>query len=159
MLPPPALLLVIPIPALIAAAFGLRSSLVMAAGLLGALAYMIIGMTWPSAIGQPYADTYYVVGYVAFVQSLVVVTFFLLVAQAIKERFGREDRRATLALFAMVLLGGTTSVLPLTMRPPATDGWATSLAEVAAYIFMAGLIGLVITILIRPLTRRLRGKA
>lgn len=156
-MPPPALLLVIPIPALIAAAFGLRSSLVMAAGLVGAVAYMIIAMAWPSEIGEPYADTYYVVGYIAFVQSLVVVTFFLLVAQAIKERLGHEDRRTTLVLFAMVLLGGTTSVLPLTIRPPATDGWATGLAEIAAYIFMAGLIGHVITIVIRPVIRRLRG--
>lgn len=159
MLPPAVLLLLIPAPALAALGLRLRTSLVMAGGLLGVVAYMVTAMFWPMESADAYGDSYFLVGSIVFIRSLVILTFLLLVAQAVKERLGPEDRLTTVTLFLMLLIGGALSLLPLTTLPPSTGGWRSAIANLGAYFFMAGLLGLGFVILLRPVIRRLRGSA
>lgn len=156
MLPPAALLILIPAPALVALAFRLRASLVMAGGLLGVMAYMVTAMSWPLDTVDAHTGTAYLAGSVVFVRGLVILTFVMLVAQAVKERLGDEDRLTTITLFLMVLVGGAVSLLPLTTLPPSTDGWRNLAANIGAYLFMAGLLGLAFVLVLRPALRRLR---
>ncbi|MAM62608.1 hypothetical protein [Maritimibacter sp. UBA3975] len=159
MLPPPALLILIPLPALLAALLGLRASWVTVAGLMGSTAYMLVAVFWPSGPTPLGADAYYVVGFVAFVRTLVIIAFVLMVAQVVKERLGREDRLTTNTLYLMVLIGGAASLLPFTFPPDRRGGWAQVVAEIGAYVLLAGLAGLVLTIILRPLIRRIRRAA
>ena len=159
MLPAPAFLILIPLPALVAAILGLRASLVLGAGLLGAVAYMVLALAWPQEGGAAATDSYYVVGFAVFVQSLIAVTFVATVAQAIKERLGRADRMPTVASGLMMLIGGAASLVPVTIPPADRVALFGTVGEVGAFVFLAGVAGLVLTIVLRPLLRRIRGRA
>lgn len=159
MLPAPAFLILIPLPALVAAVLGLRASLVLGAGLLGAVAYMVLALAWPQEGGAPATDSYYVVGFAVFVQSLIAVAFVATVAQAIKERLGRADRMPTVVSGLMMLIGGAASLVPVTIPPADRVALFRTVGEVGAFVFLAGVAGLVLTIVFRPLLRRIRGRA
>lgn len=156
MLPHPAFLILIPLPALVAALAGLRASLVLGAGLLGAVAYMALALFWPQAAQEVATDTYYVVGFAVFVQSLIVVAFVATVAQAVKERLGREDRMVTVVLGLMVLTGGAASLVPVTVPPADRVAGFGVVGEVGAFVFLAGVAGLVLTLVVQPVIRRIR---
>jgi uncharacterized membrane protein len=158
MLPPPAFLILIPLPALAATLAGLRASLVLGAGLLGAVAYMALALFWPQETTEVAQDSYYVVGFAVFVQSLVVVAFVAAVAQAIKERLGRADRMPTVVSGLMALIGGALSLLPVTVSPADRVAGFGVVGEVGAFVFFAGVAGLVLTIVLRPIFRRIRGR-
>lgn len=159
MLPPPALLFLIPLPGLVAAGLRLRASLVLAGGLVGAVAYMIVSMLWPRDMTEADAEAYYVVGHMAFVQSLVIAAAILAVAQAVKERLGREDRLTTTLLALMVQIGGALSLLPVTIPPQNRVAWLGHVGEIGAFVFMAGVAGLLLTLVVQPVLRRIKGRA
>lgn len=158
MLPHPALLLLIPAPALAALALRLRASHVIAAGLAGAAVHAALAVAWPT--GRPGAsdEAYYVVANGAVLVTLALLALVLLAAQRVKERRGREDRLTTVTLFLMALIGATMSLLPVATLPPATQDWRLFAANLGSYLFLAGLLGLVHTILLRPLLGALRGR-
>ncbi len=58
-----------------------------------------------------------------------------------------------------LLIGGAASLVPVTIPPADRVALFGTVGEVGAFVFLAGVAGLVLTIVLRPLLRRIRGRA
>ncbi|MBV7410445.1 hypothetical protein [Maritimibacter sp. DP1N21-5] len=158
MITPLALLLILLPPAIVQWRGG-RAVLIMVAGLLGlwlfALAlWAVAAGIWPFSRAEVVIDSYHVVAQWRYVASLGTVVLFVLAGQFVKERHGAEDRRTTLVLFWLLLFAMAAILSPLTAP---SSGLTAILSETGAFVALAGIIGLVHVILLRPALRWIRG--